>query len=592
MANKSLDSFLGNDEKNIVDLDWLDINPEEYCNAPFDETPSYISVPKLEQAWNHEDDRSTFNLVPNTDLRVNVQSSVEDEKIEDTRKLFDFVKKQMMSGKTGKDLQEVIQEKTSPHIVKAAFKNLEKLAKEQGLLGYVYVDPKVFTKCEDGAKFTEKKAKTSKYVLKMAKCDGCVFNKSGRCEVYKKALADDISYDQKLLDFYSKHFSNLKGSDVRIASKEDLQNNFLKKEEKSVKVAEFKPKISEQHEKTLEEKSKDYENQLKELEDTLSGIKNSKISKELSMLLVKGYTPKVIKSYILEKFSSEEISSNKDIIDNILSKQGSLGKVYVDSDFIPFNLASDTEARSFLSNYAKDVKYILVKKNASVASCVTKTFNKIVVSDISEIPKEDWVSEFSKYSNEIKDKITPVFENDFKKGLRLAFLQEDINKSKVSTKVSEDFNLKRNVETDFYNPKDEKKFNFSPSLISLAVKKGFTLSSIIKTGKVLGVDNSEIHSCIKVAFDKHVEEVSKYQIDVPISLPQHIKIKISGKDISNDLEKEVDLSSFSLTYSSVEAPVDNSVENLNLKKAELNIDKLSSNIEDLDISGLDQFDIE
>ena len=75
MANISLDSFLKKEEKRVVDLDWLEVDLSEYNNLPFSPTPNYISVPKLEQAWSYEDDRSSFNLVPNSEMNFNFKLS-------------------------------------------------------------------------------------------------------------------------------------------------------------------------------------------------------------------------------------------------------------------------------------------------------------------------------------------------------------------------------------------------------------------------------------------------------------------------------------------------------------------------------------
>jgi hypothetical protein len=205
-------------------------------------------VPKLEQAWNYEEQRSNFNLVPNVENDFNYKGvdthKLDNQKLNDGSKLINFLKLQMMSGKKGSELRQILADRAHPEILKSAFNELKKLSSELGLLGNVYIDPTLFTKCEDGADFVRKRAKTSKYVVAMDKCSGCSFNKEGRCDIYKKHLAKEVNYGEDTLGFYSKHFSNLEGKEVKIASRQELQNKFSKEEVKKEKIAEFKPSLN------------------------------------------------------------------------------------------------------------------------------------------------------------------------------------------------------------------------------------------------------------------------------------------------------------------------------------------------------------
>ena len=324
MGLGNLDNFLTEKDK-IVDFSWLDINPDDYNNVPFDDTPEYIAIPKLQEAWRHLED-SNINLVPNSDLNYNYKTPQPAE--QDILEVLNFSKKQMMTGKKGKDLANLISDYASPEIIKVAYQYLAALKDEYGLLGTVYIDPTVFAKCSEGAKFLKKRAKTARYVKKMGKCGGCVFNDCGRCQVYKRNIASEIPYGPELFSFYAKHF-NLNGSKTEINSISDLKKAFLEEDEKKVKYAENKP-VDKTPEKTLKEKTDQYKDELDNLKKELSKVFSSKISYDISALLMKGYDAHIVKKHIMSKYSKKELNESKEIIAEVLSQQGSRGTIYID----------------------------------------------------------------------------------------------------------------------------------------------------------------------------------------------------------------------------------------------------------------------
>ena len=357
MANNSLDSFWDDNKTSVTNFDWLDIDPSEYDNVPFHDLPSYMAIPKLEEAWCHTKDTQNFNLVPNMDMNLNVQGPQDSKKdnSSEIKSLVDYVKKQMMSGKTGKDLVELVSKKATPAIIKEAYPELQKLAKEQGLLGNVYVDPTVFERCTVGAEYTGRMAKTAKFVLSMNRCSNCMHNRCQRCEVYKKKIASEVIYDQDTLNFYSKHFSNISGRNVTISSRNELQNKFNYKPEVIERVAANKPNLDEQEEKTLDQKKKEYNKNVEELKKSLSDLTEVKVGNEISALLIKGYDSKVIASHIKNKYSAKEYTSVKNVISYILAKQGSLGRIFVEADFLPVDDSHDEKNITELYEAVKNI---------------------------------------------------------------------------------------------------------------------------------------------------------------------------------------------------------------------------------------------
>jgi len=600
MASVGLDSFLGEKEKRLVDLDWLNIDEGEYENLPFDPTPHYIAEPKLIQEWSHEEDSSNLNLIPNSEFNFNYNtpSRMSKDIKNDVDKLIKNTAKEMMSGKTGSELIRVIKEKSNTLIIKSAQKHLIKLAKEQGLLGGVYIDPTIFNNCSDGSKFVAKKAKTAKYIKAMSACASCIHNSCSRCSIYKKRIASEIVYDQELFNFYSKHISSLLGKTIEIQSKNDLQKAFTATTEENIKIAEYKPTIykSKLDENTLENKKEKFENQIESLKEELNKVFSKKIAIDLSSLMFQNYDAKIIKNYVAEKYSSEELNNNKAVFSYILSKQGSLGKVFADVDLFPQEINLST----FLDKIP-NIKFIIVKPESSTRSnpefgifknkC--RMLNKKIIPSISEIPDTAFQEEFDGYPKEITSRLSSIFKKNAMKGLRLAFLQFELTKRKSTAPViTENFDLQAKLDPTCYEPNMTKTISLTPNKVVHALVKGYSLSSIIKTGRKLGIDDKSIKVTLKKAF-KNLKSVHKRQLDIPVSLPKNVEIIASQQDLSFELNKPIQKhNAHEIIFNSSEAPIDTLVKDLELKDSTLNLDDINNKSSDLEITGMSEFTIE
>lgn len=598
MANIGLDGFLGDKEKRLVDLDWLNVNLEDYNNLPFNSIPSYIAVPKLVKEWSHTEDSKNTKLVPNSEFNFNynLPSKMSSDIDKDVQDILKFTAKEMMSGKTGKELVNAIKEKANPLVIKAAQEHLASLAKEQGLLGGVYIDPTVFSSCSEGSLFVAKKAKTAKYIKSMSSCNECIHNDNSRCAVYKKRISSEIIYDKELFNFYSKHISSLLGKSIDIQSKNDLQKAFTERREDTKRVAEYKPKISKTEEEnldTLSKKTEDFKNQIKSLKTELSNVFGSKISRDISKMMVKGYSAKVIKDHISSKYSSEYIKDNKDIFNQILSKQGTLGKVYVEADMFPQDIPLANNLDSI-----PNVMYIVIRpdspvtKNPGLGTFENRCrgLNKVIVDSPQNIPNEAFMSEFQKYPEQVKSKLSSVFKKDPIQGLRLAFLQTDLTK-RTSKVITENFDLQAKLDPTRYEPEVNTEISLTPKKIANALDKGFPISSIIKTGRKLGVDDETIKANLKIAFES-VQSLHKRQIDVQVVLPKNVKVKVSQKDISFELDKKYnEHTAHSITFGSSEAPVDTLVKDLELKDSNLDMKDIDKKSSEIEISGMNEFTI-
>lgn len=600
MANIGLDGFLGEKEKRLVDLDWLNVNQEDYENLPFNAVPSYIAVPKLVEQWSHTEDSKNTHLVPNSEFNFNynLPTRMSSDIEKDVKELVKLTAKEMMSGKTGNELVKVIKEKSTPQVIKAAQESLATLAKEQGLLGGVYIDPTVFSSCVEGSSFVAKKAKTAKYVKAMSTCASCVHNDASRCAVYKKRISTEITYDQELFSFYSRHIGSILGKTIEIQSKNDLQKAFSARKEDAPRVAEYKPKISKSKEEkevdTLEKKTEEFKNQIESLKTELSNVFGSKIARDVSSLMSQEYSAKVIKEHIARKYSADDLKENKDILNYVLSKQGSLGKVYVEADMFP----QDIPLANNLDNIP-NVKFIIIRPDSQVLQnpglgtfknrC--RGLNKTIVDSVQDIPKETFLAEFQKYPEQVTAKLASIFEKNPIQGLRLAFLQKDLVK-KTAKVITENFDLQAKLDPTRYEPTESKEVILTPKKIASALDKGFPISSIIKTGRKLGVTDETIKANLKIAFES-VQSIHKRQIDIPVVLPESVKVKVSQKDLSFELDKKFnEHSAHSISFGSSEAPVDTLVKDLELKGSDLDLKGIDKKSSDIEISGMDEFTID
>lgn len=592
MANICLDSFLNEENKGLANFDWLDIDPAEYNNVPFHELPPHMSIPKLEEAWSHTNDTQNFNLVPNMDTNFNTNQQPKQDNSSDISHLIDYVKKQMMSGKTGKDLVELVSQKATPDLIKQAYPELQKLAKEQGLLGNVYVDPTIFGRCVEGAEVTGRTAKTAKYVLSMNKCANCMHNRNQRCEVYKKKITAEVSYDQDTLDFYSKHFSNLNGKNVTISSRKELQEKFTYRPEVIQRIAANKPNTDETDEKTLEQKKKEYNKQIEELKNSLSTLTEVKVGSEISALLIRGYDSKTVAKHIKSKFSAAEYEKSKEVINQILAKQGSLGKIFVEAHFLPVDDSHDERNIMDTLQGMPNVKFIILgpeSQGFNKLKHLCPKMDKSIVPSVGMIPRMSWEQEFNKYSKEVREKIASIFQANPVKGLRLAFIQKNmIVKGNVE---SDSYNLKATLDHTEYTPSNKPTASLTPNKVKAALEKGYTLSSIILTGRQLGVADKDIAVSIKKALE-NVKEIHKYQANVTaLKVPESVKIIISQKDINAELGRPSEnLPDFA--FNSFDAPVDSFVKDYGIQASELYVsDVKKTSTGDLEITGLNEYTI-
>ena len=100
-----------------------------------------------------------------------------------------------------------------------------------------------------------------------------------------------------------------------------------------------------------------------------------------------------------------------------------------------------------------------------------------------------------------------------------------------------------------------------------------------------------MYTDFKEAFGK-ISSVHKRQLDIPVNLPESVKVKVSQKDISFELEKPVtEHTAHDINFNSSEAPVDTLVKDLEIKDSNLDLKDVDKKSSDIEISGMNEFTI-
>ena len=576
-----ISKFLGDSNK-LTDYSWLDIDPKDYKNMPFDPIPQYIAIPKLQEAWRHTNDsQANPNLVPNIDLNfIKTPANAPEVTPEKIHNFINFLKTQAVTLKKKDDLLDIIKNCSSSELRKAAKSDLEKLASEYGLLWNVYIDPSVFSNCPQGATFLNKKAKSALYLKAMNKCADCIHNSNNRCALYKKDIVSEIPFNDSLFGFYSAHLSGVHGTPIKVSSVSELRNAFLTTPKYDVPMAEFKPSMFEKEGRTLEEKEQEFKEELEELRQDLLNIDKEKVSKDLGLQLSFGYKGKALKGYINQKYSKEELTKHKDIFANVLSKQGSLGQVYFDPTYLPFK--SCYEARSIKNAKNQMVKFIIIPQGKEdFCSCggpSCKNLNVTKIQDLKNLPKSEWDQAIKSYPKEIIGKVLSIYKANPEKGIRLACLQNEL--IDYTYKKEETYALKASCDSCEACVAAVPKYDITVDKIIVALRdKKLPISSIIRAGKKLAADD-KVLAKVEEALTK-LSFIRAYQLDREVKMPESLKIVSSDKEIANVKTGVV---------SSVEAPVSNPVMDYGLVTSEVTV-AASEKKDTIEISGLAEFTI-
>jgi len=407
---KSLDQ--DKDLMQIPNLDWMVLSQD---NIPSDFPVE--SIPELEKAWNHTDVPNT-RLISNSQVKEGIAVKTASE--DDVNAVIKQAKKEMMLGLTGKDLANKLSSMFMPEHVEAAKDQLVTLAEEQGLLGNVYIDLTPFNSCREAALFLgREKIKTAQLVMGHPSRTVCSSHNRGFCKELNKRVVNAVSYNEDLLNSYTKHLRVAGTIDAseEIKTKNNLREAFLRKPVRNF-VAKEKiaapvdvNKIKKEFRYHLDKKAEDNQ-------ESLAIQRFYKVRPILSFMqdqMLKGKVALDLKESIRAKFSSNEIAEYAEEIKKVASLQGVLGNLYIDVSYYKNPLEAIKAIRTastnplYLIQSFKENKFDnTLERVASATGCSIlprdgKLDKKVVFSYIKDLQTNNKIA--SNVSNELLDRV-------------------------------------------------------------------------------------------------------------------------------------------------------------------------------------------
>jgi hypothetical protein len=104
-----------------------------------------------------------------------------------------FLRREMLKGRSEEELVQGLKLSFSVSDLAATREHWEPIFREAGLYGTLYSTQDSFDECREGSDFIAKHNPAIKVMVAGSKCDGCVYNKIGRCLLYGKPLVKDAS---------------------------------------------------------------------------------------------------------------------------------------------------------------------------------------------------------------------------------------------------------------------------------------------------------------------------------------------------------------------------------------------------------------
>ena len=102
---------------------------------------------------------------------------------------------EMIAGKTDAELADTIRHSFSEEEILQNLPVIYAFREQEGLYGQVYTTADGFVDCRKGSKKVDPDVDQ---IVKRSKCEGCVYNKIGKCRLYGKDLVEQPQYDRDL----------------------------------------------------------------------------------------------------------------------------------------------------------------------------------------------------------------------------------------------------------------------------------------------------------------------------------------------------------------------------------------------------------
>lgn len=332
------------DSKPLANLDWLEVDEEEYRALERLPQQNLDSVPELEEQWGRLRDEDQYRLSAENQVLESSRQPVEASGMseEDALAVVEkFARRHVQAGVLPRDLINILKSNFDSTLLSKSKDTIRTVLKERGVLGSVYIDSTLFPGCHNTGSIKGLTANTesAKYVKAKSACADCIHNREGRCSVFQKELILDVEYTQDLWEEYAqrmeregKDLSHLQGLSV----KEKLQRAFLDSTLVAHTPLDNKPRIKDPTEGiTYEEalaqvRSADIKQEI--LEDTRCQKKVRRVAQEM----MRGNHGPQVKDLVA---SDPDLSS-------LQPKLNLLGRLYADLSYFPTHKAASEFLKS------------------------------------------------------------------------------------------------------------------------------------------------------------------------------------------------------------------------------------------------------
>jgi len=205
-------------EGSVANLDWLDVDEEEYRKLDTLLKQNLDIQPDLEALWAREGESPTAYLIPNV-VTVPTPGIKDPKTMGDMSQAYGNLRTQaaeirkvarlalMQSSDLGRFKDELVK-RFGIEPLRENRIVLAEIIKERGLLGKLYIDSKDFPTCSQGGKgsaFVKKYASKTRYVIAKEACEGCSqahTSSTGACHcgIFHKEVKVDIPFSDALAE--------------------------------------------------------------------------------------------------------------------------------------------------------------------------------------------------------------------------------------------------------------------------------------------------------------------------------------------------------------------------------------------------------
>lgn len=203
MADLDLTDFIKEGSgAGVADLDWLDVDAEEYRKMERLPKQNLNVAPELKVLWNHEDRSAATHLIPNTGgpKAATASTMVGADEVVRVARLA------VMQTSDATKIHNTLLSRFDRTTLNMGRTALASVFAERGLLGRFYVASSDFPNCAKGGSkdsdFVRRFAGEARFVLAKTACGGCthhqVVSGASHCGVFHKQIVMEVPYTEDL----------------------------------------------------------------------------------------------------------------------------------------------------------------------------------------------------------------------------------------------------------------------------------------------------------------------------------------------------------------------------------------------------------